>query len=71
MPEGATLTNRRGEQLRVLSVAQNAPSEAAGNYWVVIIEAEAPEPWMPEPWTLRVWEAATGRTATFSNITFE
>jgi len=71
MPEGATLTNRRGEQLRVLSVSQNAPSEAAGENWVVIVEAEAPVEWTPETWTVRFWEGATGRTATFGNITFE
>lgn len=71
VPEGATLTNRRGEQLRVLSIWQNGTSESASDIWTVIVEAEAPVPWRAETWTLRFWESATGRAATFGNITFQ
>jgi hypothetical protein len=50
---------------------QVAPSELAGEHWVVIVEAEAPVKWTPETWTVRFWEGAAGRTTTFSNITFQ
>jgi len=69
--EGATLTNRQGQALQVLSVWQSAPPVSGMGPWSVIVEAVVPERGVPGAWTLRLWEEGSGRAATFGNITFQ
>jgi uncharacterized protein (TIGR02268 family) len=71
MVEGATLTNRQGQELQVLSVWQSAPPVSGMDPWLVIVEAAVPERGVPGSWTLRLWEESSGRTATFGNISFQ
>lgn len=68
--EGAVLTSKSGEVLRVLPAWQSEPLTPELRKPRVIVEAEASETEAQGPFTLKLWEAGGKRTVTFGNVTF-
>lgn len=68
--EGAVLTNKAGEALRVLPVWQLEPITSDSRNARVIVEAEASENEARGPFVLKLWEAGGMRTVTLGNVTF-
>jgi len=69
MAEGATLSNKQGETLRVLPLWQEAP-ETFGSFYRVVVEAEASIEDARGSYTLKLWDAGGKRTVILGNVTF-
>lgn len=68
--EGAALTNKLGQTLRVLPLWQSEPIASTSRHLRVVVEAEASEEEARGPFTLKLWEAGGKRTFTLGNVTF-
>ena len=67
--EGAALTSKAGDALRVLRVWQLEPIPP-GDMRTVVVEAEEVAPASRGPFILKLWEAGGKRAVTLGNVTF-
>jgi uncharacterized protein (TIGR02268 family) len=68
--EGATLSGRKGVELKVLTVWSSGSLVAEGKQQRVVVEAFAGKDLDPSPYVLKLWEAGTSRTVTLSGVSF-